>query len=111
MSGDELADLQATFLSGVIIDFWTSGWGVVGVPRTGPFAAERYQPAYVVRVRLVQLGQPRVLWQEVCRSVGRDTRAAWTMEELLTNRAELLRATLAEAADSCAAELTSRVPM
>jgi hypothetical protein len=94
----------------VIIDFWTSGWGVVDVPRTTPFAPERYQPAYLVRVRVVQLGQPHVLWQDGCRSVGRDMGATWTMEELLANRAKLRGAKLAEAADSCAEELASAVP-
>jgi len=110
LSTDDLTDLQATFVSGVVIDFWTSGWGVVGVTRTTPFAAERYQPTYLVRVRLVQLGQPRVLWQDTCRSVGRDMGAMWTMEELLANSAEVLRTKLAEAADTCAEELGSKVP-
>jgi hypothetical protein len=110
LSNDDLADLQATFVSGVVIDFWTSGWGVVGVPRTTPFAAERYQPTYLVRVRLVQLRQPRVLWQSTCRSVGRDMGATWTMEELLANSADVLRAKLAAAADFCAEELASKVP-
>ena len=110
LSGDELADLQAMFLTGVVIDFWTSGWGVVGAPRTTPFAAERYQPTYLVRVRLVQLGPPRVLWQDTCRSVGRDMGATWTMEALLANAAEVLKARLAEAADGCGEDLASKVP-
>jgi len=105
LSTDDLIDLQGTFGSGVVIDFWTSGWGVVGVPRTTPVAAERYQPNYLVRVRVVQLSQPRVLWQGACRSVGRDKGAMWTMEELLGNSAEILKAMLAEAADTCADEL------
>lgn len=67
-------------------------------------------PVRVRLVRLVRLGEPQLLCQDTCRSMGLDIEAAWTREELLANRADLLKAKLFEAASRCAEELARKLP-
>ena len=108
LSTDQVADLKATFVSGIVLDFGTVGWGLVALPKAMPFTAEHYEVAYLVRMRLVRLGDSRILWQATCGSVRRSVQENWTMEQLTADDGALLKAKLNQAADECAAELLAQ---
>ena len=63
-------------------------------------------------MQATRVGKRGNRWGRRRRGWGKSRRfiAAWTMEELLANRADLLKAELAEAADRCARALAGKVP-
>jgi hypothetical protein len=108
VSTDQVADLKAIFASGMVLDFGTVGWGLVALPKAVPFTVERYEVAYLARLRLVRLGDSRMLWQVTCGAMRRKAQENWTMEQLTADQGALLKAKLTEMADECAVELLAQ---
>jgi hypothetical protein len=85
------------------------GWGIVAAPKLLPGTTHQYQVFYSVRVRVLRLPDPGVVWQAGCTSVGRDPKGKWTLEQLTADDGTLLKSKLDEAADACAEELDARL--
>ena len=91
---------------GLILDVETRHWGFAYFPTQ----QDRYRVIYVAMVRVIDAGTGQILAQHLCDKRGPDSAAAApTYDEMLADRAALLKAMLAEHAAGCIEEVTSRV--
>lgn len=102
VADDGADDLKKAFGEGFVLDFRTRIWRLM-------YSAgkKHHKIEYWGRVRLVRLGDSKVLWNETCKFLGDAKKIEGAEEDMLANDAALLKATFDLAVDYCVAELST----
>lgn len=95
---DDAAGLQDAFPEGVVLEFKTLDWQMLGLRRGTAFLS------YQARARLVRPQDATVLWQGGCHSSTAFRKTLYPAQ-WMENDAAVLRAELDKSADECAKDL------
>ena len=99
---DGADELKRAFGEGFVLDFRTRIWRLM-------YSAgkKHHKIEYWGRVRLVRLGDSKVLWNETCKFLGDAKKIEGAEEDMLANDAALLKATFDLVVDHCVTELST----
>jgi len=100
---DSLSDLQKAYGDGWLIDFATFQWSLTYYPTDWT----HYRVFYSARVRLIDLGNSKVVWAGTCK-YDHEQGERPTYDQLTANKGELLKARLKQAAEECSQELWAK---
>jgi hypothetical protein len=105
-TSDDLAPLAGTYGgSDYLIDVKTVNWNFVYYPTDW----SHYKVMYVARIRLIDVAHKSVAGQVMCSSTQENAQHPPTKDELLANRAELLKSYLSKAGNECVTLASSQV--
>jgi len=104
LSNDSFDELKKTFDEGMVFDFKTTDWMLFYFPTDW----SHYRISYSARSRLIRLEDSEVVWQGVCKFVGKDPKTSPTWAELTAQNGATLKIKLNEAAEACAKELSAQ---
>ncbi|HEY1181930.1 MAG TPA: hypothetical protein VGE56_06485 [Rhodocyclaceae bacterium] len=105
---DSLDDLVKTYIGAdYILDIKTFGWMFLYYPTDW----SHYKVQYSARLRLIDTSTKQVIAETMCQTVQGDDKNPPTKDQLLENKASLLKSYLSKATDGCIEVLSKDVLM